>query len=240
MEVLDGFISGVFNYCDRWCERCALTSWCRLFADSARFDASRDPALKLVTDAPTLPQEAPPEPPLWMQARLEELNRLSVTVSDEDLRPRRPEFDRDDHPLLSRAHVYASDVNGWLAERQMEDDDATSPATVIKWYSTLVGAKIARALHGLAWDEPDLDPDERDYDGSAKVALIGLERSHAAWLALVERGDASANDVHPFIVDLMWITDALERLFPNARRFVRPAFDEPEAVARLLADHASR
>ena len=25
MEVQDGFIVGIFNYCDRWCERCPLT-----------------------------------------------------------------------------------------------------------------------------------------------------------------------------------------------------------------------
>jgi hypothetical protein len=240
MELLNGFISGVSNYCDRWCERCELTSWCRLFAESAKFDASRDPTLRSLADAPPLPAEAPPEPPLWVQARLEELNRLSVTVSDEDLRPLRPEFDRDDHPLIVRARVYASDVYYWLDERHLEDGDPASPPSVIKWYSTLVPAKITRALHGLAWEEPDLDPDERDYDGSAKVALIGLERSHAAWLELVERGDASANDIHPFVTDLVWITDELDRVFPNARRFVRPAFDEPEAVARLLADQAAR
>jgi hypothetical protein len=26
------FISGVYNYCDRWCERCPLTSRCLLYA----------------------------------------------------------------------------------------------------------------------------------------------------------------------------------------------------------------
>jgi hypothetical protein len=52
MEVRDGFIVGVYNYCDRWCERCALTSHCRLFADGAEAEASLDPALQAVVDAP--------------------------------------------------------------------------------------------------------------------------------------------------------------------------------------------
>ena len=34
MEIKDGFIVGIFNHCDRWCERCALTSHCGLFADA--------------------------------------------------------------------------------------------------------------------------------------------------------------------------------------------------------------
>jgi hypothetical protein len=29
--------------------------------------------------------------------------------------------------------------------------------------------------------------------------------------------------------------EALEQVRPNARRFVRPAFDEPDEVAKLLA-----
>jgi hypothetical protein len=32
MSDSDRFIDGVFNYCDRWCERCPLTARCRLFA----------------------------------------------------------------------------------------------------------------------------------------------------------------------------------------------------------------
>lgn len=41
MEVQDGFIVGIFNYCDRWCERCALTGRCRLFADQAEIEFER-------------------------------------------------------------------------------------------------------------------------------------------------------------------------------------------------------
>jgi hypothetical protein len=34
------FIDGIFNYCDRWCERCAHTKVCRVFRDEHR-SASR-------------------------------------------------------------------------------------------------------------------------------------------------------------------------------------------------------
>jgi hypothetical protein len=34
---------------------------------------------------------------------------------------------------------------------------------------------------------------------------------------------------------LVWLGEALERACPNARGFIRPAFDEPDAVARFLA-----
>ena len=63
------------------------------------------------------------------------------------------------------------------------------------------------------------------------MALIGIERSHAAWLRLAEEGTSA----FAFVSDLVWIGEAVEREFPAARSFVRPAFDEPEAVARLRA-----
>ena len=36
METRDGFILGIFNYCDRWCERCTLSGRCSVFAEEQR------------------------------------------------------------------------------------------------------------------------------------------------------------------------------------------------------------
>lgn len=43
-----------------------------------------------------------------------------------------------------------------------------------------------------------------------------------------------------FIADLTWLGGALERARPKVRPFIRPAFDEPEAVAELLATEGWR
>ena len=67
-----------------------------------------------------------------------------------------------------------------------------------------------------------------------------MERSHAAWLELAHNGLASPAEIEPFIADLIWLSDELERVFPNARAFVRPGFDEPDEVAKLLAAEGSR
>jgi hypothetical protein len=52
---------------------------------------------------------------------------------------------------------------------------------------------------------------------------------------MVERGVVSASEANPFLADLVWVGRELEELRPRARAFVRPGFDEPEAVAKLLA-----
>ncbi|MFN3694182.1 MAG: hypothetical protein ACK4UV_04160, partial [Ignavibacterium sp.] len=34
----ENFIAGIYNYCDRWCERCNYTDRCRLFFSDAERD----------------------------------------------------------------------------------------------------------------------------------------------------------------------------------------------------------
>jgi hypothetical protein len=237
MEVREGFIVGIFNYCDRWCETCAFTSRCRLFADIAEIEASLDPGLKPVVDAPVLPHEAPPPLPPWMEEMIEEMNKASasaVAVADAAaLLPRLPEAHAE---IERRAKEYCARVYPVLQALDDAAKDPADPWAVIGWFHTMIPAKVQRAVHSLA----DAGPEERgwpaDHDGSAKVALLGIERSHAAWLVLVERGVVTPREAEPFIGDLVWIGEALERVFPRARAFVRPAFDEPDEVARLLVE----
>jgi hypothetical protein len=55
-------------------------------------------------------------------------------------------------------------------------------------------------------DEPfEEDPVQSDWNGSAKVALISVERSETAWQTIAAPSWA----------------------FPRAKEFVRPGFDEP-------------
>jgi hypothetical protein len=234
LEVRDGFIVSIFNYCDRWCEACAFTSRCRLFADVAEIEASLDPGLKPIVDAPVLPEEAPPPPPPWMQEMIDEMNQAASKIAAEE-DPAAPKRLPPDHIAIEkRAKRYCVRVHHWLGRRTYAALDPADPHAVIGWFETMIPAKVHRAIQGLAddWIERDWPA---DHDGSAKVALLGIERSHAAWLKLVDLGLATRGDVEPFIADLVWLGEAMERVFPRARAFVRPAFDEPDEVAMLLA-----
>jgi hypothetical protein len=237
MEVRDGFIVGVFNYCDAWCERCALTSHCRLFADKARLEAALDPNLKAVVDAPLLPEEVPPPPPMWLQQLLEEAQEAcSDPKAREELERMRARVAPAHRPIVARAMAYAARAHQWLTESSREpaggDDDALE---VIVWFHFFIPAKVRRAL--TIW--PDEDPDDEtcsaDSDGSAKTALLGIDRSRSAWLELIERGAVTPAEGARFIADLGWLGRALEQGRPKARAFVRPGLDEPEALAQFLA-----
>jgi hypothetical protein len=199
-------------------------------------EASLDPNLKVISEAPPLAEETPPPPPAWMRELIEEANEASKQpVSRAEWKRRRPRVPTEYEPMNARAKGYAARTYQWLTAHDPGSANSSDPRHVISWFHFFIAAKINRAL--TVW--PGEDPEDRtwpsDSDGSAKVALIGIERSHAAWLELVEGGMVAASEADPFIADLVGLGDALERARPHARSFVRPGFDEPEAVARLLA-----
>src|ERR1051326_396050 len=44
-------VSGIYNYCDRWCERCAFTSRCLLYATEQADPDANDPEVRDLNNA---------------------------------------------------------------------------------------------------------------------------------------------------------------------------------------------
>lgn len=242
MDVCDGFIVGIYNYCDRWCERCSLTSYCSVFATRAEAEALLDPQLKAIAEAPPLPEEVPPAPPAWLQELLDDVEQASLdAASGQGSVPAPRALPAEHRAIQTRAEEYARRAHEWLTARQAGSDERpTDGHEVIDWFHMLIAVKIHRALSVRPGQEPEDPGWPSDRDGSAKVALLGMDRSRAAWRDLADRGLVAAEYADRFIADLMWLEGALERARPKARAFVRPAFDEPEEVARLLATEGWR
>jgi len=111
---------------------------------------------------------------------------------------------------------------------------AREAINVLGHFNCFVAAKIRRALSGLAEDVA-LDSERHDSNGSAKAALVGLDRMRDALHTLVENGYAALPDVRPLIEETSWLIEQTETHLPGARAFVRPAFDEPDEVRHLEA-----
>ncbi len=76
-------------------------------------------------------------------------------------------------------------------------------------------------------DENSEDNDfPKDSDGSAKVALIGIDRSIAAWRVMQLAISDRAQSIVPLILQLDSLRTKLEESFPQARDFIRPGFDQ--------------
>ena len=244
-------ISGIYNYCDRWCERCPLTSRCLVFA-TEQVDHNGSPqtydihneAFWQKLDSVLLETQG-------MIAEWASEAGMDLThIPEEEVKARkrrRPLV--DNHPLARAGKKYANAASDWFREFDQTIEISDRRATdvereqseqledareVIQWYQYQIAVKIMRALscRDDGWeDDPEMADFPRDSDGSAKVALIGMDRSMAAWrlvqLSLPERCES----IVPLILQLERLRKRVEKYFPEAREFVRPGFDEVMAVA---------
>jgi hypothetical protein len=238
------FIPGIYNYCDRWCERCAFTSRCMNFAMEQEFFRDQQDLDQRNADF----WESITEILDATADLLHDLARDRGIDLDEAVEGIDPEQEyarqrRENHICAVLARKYRRMADYCLDKAEIPPDcsPVEIPGTksvdplpeirdareIITWYQSLIQVKIMRALHGLAESE-ETEPDDwdRDADGSAKVALIGIDRSLAAWRVLHERLQQGPEDIREIMLLLERLRRKVETVFPGARTFVRPGFDE--------------
>jgi len=98
---------------------------------------------------------------------------------------------------------------------------------VVRWYQYQIHVKLLRAVRGELKEGYDR-PDEyaKDFDGSAKVALIGIDRSIAALGELRVCFPAYERETLHILAHLGSLRRNVEETFPEAREFIRPGFDK--------------
>jgi hypothetical protein len=322
MDETEPYIVGIYNYCDRWCERCRFTSRCRLFAESAERLFTDEVAPKPGSDAfwQALGRALAQTSAMLREtanARGIDLDTLELAeaTADEERDSEQPRRRRHNHPLVQAAETYTWNVHAWLKEhdapaRRGDESTAVSRGVsprkaglptidealdVVRWFHFQIAVKLHRAVpqdrdgeeEHEPWDDPFGDPrscnedtgeiettseeqwqndsgdwafgsdledpseswsetpwrpddewddevsdeqlremDEQDRNGSAKVALIGIDHSLAAWGALGESLASDSETILDMLVQLARLGRAVESEFPKARSFKRPGFDE--------------
>ncbi len=261
-------ISGIYNYCDRWCERCPFTSRCMVYATERAESISDDPESQDINNAK-----------FWqkLEGIFRETHALILEWAEEmgvDLESAEAEAaivergkqreEAKEHPLSLSARHYAQMVQQWFKEEfaveenvhdditgkahsAEEDIDVTDAIEVIRWYQFFIAAKTYRALMGLEdigdeevseinvdpFSDDDFDDEDvllaaacHDSDGSAKIALIAIDRSLSAWRLMQNALPEKTESTVPMLIELEKLRRGIEQIFPRARDFVRPGFDE--------------
>jgi hypothetical protein len=259
------FILGIYNYCDRWCERCPFTARCLVYATEKADDVSADPEAHDINSAKfwsrleSMFQEAHEMILEWA----EEAGVDVEAIEDEAAGREQQRLDVKQHELSLGARRYAEMVQRWFTEefaveQQVHDDttgksknteediDVSDAIEVIRWYQFFVAAKVFRALMGLddeaaddtltgdeIFADTEIDDDEEliaaggdDSDGSAKIALIAIDRSLSAWRVMQSSLAEKADSIRPMLIELERLRRTAEQIFPHARDFIRPGFDE--------------
>ena len=221
-------IEFISEYCDRWCERCGFTTRCAAYAVEAALGMCGDltEAMQLALGPPMAvgSGRAPAKFELVEPTR-EEQHAFDHAVQIHARRIKEAPLTKDAMDLAVAEHRW---LHEHAALRAGADAVVQDAVAVVSRYSVFIGGKLARALHGRESDGGSADdPIQNDWNGSAKIALIAIERSQSAWQTIAEAtGDVGAAAL---AASLATLGDRVEDAFPFARLFKRPGFDEPEA-----------
>ena len=248
------FIPGIYNYCDRWCERCAFTTRCMTYAldrDESESPESRDINNKAFWDKLSgifkLTMEMIREAAVRMDINIDAIDTEEYARQDEQVHNMAKEqsyslaamkyiemvnawFDSNKGLLKNKADELQSltlaDVPGAVpADEAIDINDCLE---VVLWYQHQIYVKLCRAAGGLLRGElENLEYSAQDTNGSAKVAIIGIERSIVAWGNLLNHFPDDEQYILEMLVILKRLLQQVESSFPHARDFLRPGFDTP-------------
>jgi hypothetical protein len=235
------FIPGIYNYCDRWCERCRFAERCYSRALRLRFEDAL---------ARGLPPEFTHEPPEEVEvpadnvARpwLAELERAQEESDPEELERILKQHDADDvrareDPLVRQTAAYRDQALHFVralgtVRHESQDPIVSAALEVIEAQAWAMSGKMFRAVRGLFDRDLDDDPLEvqTDANGSAKLMRLLIAESRSAWEVLTSVGHAVADGVPVRMMsDLLALDRDVASRFPRAMAFVRPGFDTEPA-----------
>ena len=240
IEGEENFIQGIFNYCDRWCERCDFTDRCRVFADerNRKIEDSDDP----MCDTLMVVSESLAEAKQMLLEQAEErgidlieamndpeveigIERARETADSEEASILARRYSMETRSLLENPETWAGD--------EIDDPIVADTLEVLRHYLFSVAVNVHSCFHAAldidGYDDPDAIIDTQSYaNGTAKITLIIVERSILGWTYLMN--ESNSDLLRPVIERLERIAQLLESKFPNAREFIRPGFDEIQTV----------
>ena len=250
----------IYNYCDRWCERCCYTGSCAVFeAEKKEASGTNDiqskefwsgiaknlaNTRKLIIesarqqgiDLTNIPQEELEEIEKEEEIRRKEVKRDELVNLCHEYMTQSRDFLLNESVWKEKAdEMIQQEKTGTLGIQELEDQLRLMKECreIIQWYQFFITVKFTRAVDGLiGQDDFELDEANKyqtDYNGSAKIALIAVERSQLAWtqlFTLIPDEDL----VLPILSLLSRIEKAANEKFPDAKKFIRPGFDELEKI----------
>ena len=244
------------NYCDRWCERCPMTSRCVIYIPSEKGEFEE------TTDEENQELWKSVGENLIKAAELisKEIEKSGIVITEEDHAKAAKELEDkmefvDNHELTKLSEGYwklarpiLKNINlEAFGQRSLQEvelgikeevqqhklfKDIELNLEVLHYYLFFINMKCKRALSGLhnnliGEQEDDLDFDiPNDMLGSGKIALITTRRSIGAWVMMMEHRIFSEEKTLPLLAILQRIENIILKYFPKAEGYKRPGFED--------------
>jgi len=226
-------ITGIHNYCNRWCERCTQTSRCSVYQTNDKLPADNEDFAQSISQLF--------EATLDMLYKYAEKYNISLDFSEEEFAEYEKERERIDDIVQNSAAIilvqqYRNQVKEWfelrnndespVVEIRLQDPMLADCLEVIQWYQTLLEVKLMRALKSKM-EEERLQFEPFDSLPTAKLLLVSIDRNIGAWGYLYQKFKDSEDEILEILVCLQRLSKEIEQVFPDARSFVREGLDEP-------------
>jgi len=244
----DKFISGIYNHCDRWCERCDFTHQCRVFYDSQKQlkeAENKDDFAKIISQNLETAMEM-----LISFAEEKGIDLEAIKNDDEGFHESQQKTeDARQHPLAEKSMHYLNAVEDWLNDNEhlkkeqydylknidlgihLNDSDKAlriieEALNIINWYQFQIHVKLVSAVRSYPHDSYFEDEIQNRYHSSAKIALIGIENSMKAWQSLLDLLKNDEDFILKRLMDLQQLQTMVYKNFPQVDKFKRPGFDD--------------
>ncbi len=242
MEENDHYIEGIYNWCDRWCERCRYTDRCFSFQmdvedgiDRLNRDISDEKvwehvgkrlsqALEMLHEMaaeqgidldnlPDVEEEPPSERVTRLEALCEELHEEYIDRTKVFFEENKDYFHDKGHESIRWVEMGISNEEEALAKWQQVSDQAE----VIQWYTYFMGVKMRRAIGGL--DDMDEEhwgsPEQSDANRTARIVMLAVDRSMAGWQVMLESFPEKEDDIVKTLALLARFRRMVETTFPR-------------------------
>jgi len=244
----NNYIPNIYNFCDRWCQKCGFTNICEASAD-AKNTKTEDEKNRL----------------FWkeIEARLPEIQNFVINMAakkqlsliDFDAPTQKKNFDlfqRDakSNVILKAGRMYEDAVDDWFDDAldnnlveiiETPNGSAHRLATNIKTdnpdyinslfdvvlrYQLQVYLKLSRTFYSRGVEAETDNNEQLDSLGSAKAVLSLFDRSLAAWGIISQNNLFNKDSIFELMLQLTRLKNNINTEFPDAQNFVRPGLDE--------------
>jgi len=252
---MEQYINGIFNYCDRWCERCPLASECGNYAPY--FEGSTEELLTRDKKNRQFWNSVDNRTGEALAFTEKIAKEQKVDVSDVEVIDTRKKFDlfqgeAKTNEVLRVGRKYEDQVDDWfddacekyplraedvtISELKLAPDapfenveELNNMIEVVFRYQLQIYLKLSRAFFSKGKEELDQQEGE-DSNGAARMIIELIDRSLVGWHVFYNSFIKEQESILPIMFTLLSIRNRLLKEFPAVMEFKRAGFDVNEDI----------
>ncbi len=212
-----GTVPGIYDRCDHWCQRCHAKKKCVLYLSNIVQSFQNDPlaenehSMSIDFQCLSLPDDL--------------LDRLGIESDELIDEEKMPEIDIRFQKINELATTLGDLSVGWLKTTDLDDytDELIIEAIeTIVFYGWIIPVKVLIASLQFTVS----DGKDTEFNGSAKVALLSLNKAFESCMYLYEKL-SKYQDAYLQIMKVQTsLRQEIEREFPHAMAYIRLGLDD--------------